>query len=221
MAANPIIESYVKGNPETHERGDCPFSHRALLTLAEKHVPYKEEYIDFNNKPKWLFDVNPKGSVPVIHDLEADKWVPDSSEIVDYLEDRFPDPSLGKHDAPPHVGEKLFPSFVAALKAKKDTDEESKKIGVLVQELEAINNHLRDNKTPYLGGERPNQADLGLAPKLYHVEVAMREFKGWEIPDLLSNLKEYNQRIRSRDSWKQTYYPEEKVVQGWKAHIEA
>lgn len=45
------------------------------------------------------------------------------------------------------------------------------------QELEAINNHLRDNKTPYLGGERPNQADLGLAPKLYHVEVAMREFK--------------------------------------------
>ena len=30
-----------------------PFSHRALLTLAEKHVPYKEEYIDFDNKPKW------------------------------------------------------------------------------------------------------------------------------------------------------------------------
>ena len=111
-------------------------------------------------------------------------------------------------------GEKLFPSFVAALKAKRGTDEESKKIGVLVQvwsaasvpltnlqsygasgnqghacshtsniyhldwqELEAINNYLRDNKTPYLGGERPNQADLGLAPKLYHVEVAMREFK--------------------------------------------
>jgi hypothetical protein len=30
-----------------------PFCHRALLTLAEKHVPYKEEYIDFSNKPKW------------------------------------------------------------------------------------------------------------------------------------------------------------------------
>ena len=30
-----------------------PFCHRALLTLAEKHVPYKEEYIDFDNKPKW------------------------------------------------------------------------------------------------------------------------------------------------------------------------
>ncbi len=30
-----------------------PFCHRALLTLAEKHVPYKEEYIDFADKPKW------------------------------------------------------------------------------------------------------------------------------------------------------------------------
>ena len=23
-----------------------------------------------------LFDINPKGTVPIIHDLEADKWVP-------------------------------------------------------------------------------------------------------------------------------------------------
>ncbi len=38
-------------------------------------------------------------------------------------------------------GEKLFPSFVAALKAKKDTDEESKKIGVLVQVLPATMHH--------------------------------------------------------------------------------
>ena len=94
-----------------------PFSHRALLTLAEKNAPYKEEYIDFDHKPDWcgafvgivacmhqcqsadkaaacvsgmhackhadcfvfdrrLFDINPKGTVPVVHDLEADKWVP-------------------------------------------------------------------------------------------------------------------------------------------------
>jgi hypothetical protein len=45
--------------------------------------------------------------------------------------------------------------------------------------------------------------------------------QGWEIPDELSSLKEYNQRIRSRKSWKQTYYPPEKVVEGWKAHLEA
>lgn len=36
---------------------------------------------------------------------------------------------------------------------------------------------MKDNKKEYLGGARPNQADLGLAPKLYHVEHAMREYK--------------------------------------------
>lgn len=39
-------------------------------------MPYKEEFIDLENKPQWLLDVNPKGTVPVIHDLEKDKWVP-------------------------------------------------------------------------------------------------------------------------------------------------
>ena len=28
------------------------------------------------NKPQWLLDINPKGTVPIIHDLEKDKWVP-------------------------------------------------------------------------------------------------------------------------------------------------
>jgi hypothetical protein len=30
---------------------------------------------------------------------------------------------------------------------------------------------------PYLGGESPNAVDVALAPRLYHVEVAMREFQ--------------------------------------------
>lgn len=45
------------------------------------------------------------------------------------------------------------------------------------QSLEEIDNHLRDAGTPYLGGERPNARDLELAPKVYHVTVAMKEYK--------------------------------------------
>ena len=43
-----------------------PFCHRALLTLEEKHVPYTSTLIDFNDKPQWLLDLNPSGSVPVM-----------------------------------------------------------------------------------------------------------------------------------------------------------
>ncbi len=35
--------------------------------------------------------------------------------------------------------------------------------------------------------------------------------QGWEIPSSLTSLHEYMKRIQSRDSWKQTYYPPEKV----------
>ena len=30
-----------------------PFSHRALLTLHEKHVPFTQHYVDLKNKPDW------------------------------------------------------------------------------------------------------------------------------------------------------------------------
>lgn len=105
---NVLAESYGQCLVLNRQMLAGPFSHRALLTLAEKDVPYKEEYIDFSDKPKWyassslqalcrsllffavctpfavinevapihrLFDVSPKGSVPVIKDLEQDKWV--------------------------------------------------------------------------------------------------------------------------------------------------
>jgi hypothetical protein len=31
-----------------------------------------------------------------MRDIEADQWIVDSGLIVDYLEDKFPDPRLGK-----------------------------------------------------------------------------------------------------------------------------
>lgn len=45
------------------------------------------------------------------------------------------------------------------------------------QNLEEINRYLESNKTPYLGGENPNAVDIALAPRLYHIEVAMKEFQ--------------------------------------------
>ena len=49
--------------------------------------------------------------------------------------------------------------------------------GLPAQSLEEINNYIRDNDTPYLGGERPNARDLELAPNVYHVQTAMRHYK--------------------------------------------
>lgn len=49
-----------------------------------------------------------------------------------------------------------------------------------VQSLQEIDTYLRDHgRTPFLGGDRPNAVDCMLAPRLYHVQVAMKELKVW------------------------------------------
>ena len=50
-----------------------------------------------------LFKVNPKGSVPAIKELDSDRWIVDSGEFVDYLEDKYPEPKLGKADSAPQA----------------------------------------------------------------------------------------------------------------------
>lgn len=50
-----------------------------------------------------LFKVNEKGSVPIVKDLEADKWYIDSADFVNFLEDKYPEPKLGKADSAPDV----------------------------------------------------------------------------------------------------------------------
>jgi glutathione S-transferase len=60
--------------------------------LAEKGVPYEPVEIDLSNRPSWLYEKNPAGKVPV---LEEDTLVlPESAVIMEYLEERYPEPAL-------------------------------------------------------------------------------------------------------------------------------
>ena len=67
--------------------------------------------------PYRLLEVNPEGSVPVVKDAETGEWFTDSAKFVDYLEDKQPEPALGKSADAPEAGSQVFPKFVAAIKA--------------------------------------------------------------------------------------------------------
>jgi RNA polymerase-associated protein len=71
----------------------CPYCARVRIVLAEKDVPYESVVIDLDRRPPWIIEKNPPfGRVPV---LEEDGWVlPESAVIDEYLEERFPQPSL-------------------------------------------------------------------------------------------------------------------------------
>ncbi|KAL9230540.1 hypothetical protein vseg_005878 [Gypsophila vaccaria] len=195
--------------------GDCPFTQRVLLTLEEKKVPYQIHLIDVNNKPQWFLDVNPEGKVPVIK--FDDKWIADSDVIVGLIEEKDPEPSLVPNPEVASVGSKIFSAFVNFLKSKDANDGTEQ---TLLDELKALDEHLKSHG-PYVCGEKITAVDLSLAPKLYHLEVALDHFKSWSIPEDLTHVRNYMKLLFSRESFEKTKAAKEYVCAGWAPKVNA
>jgi glutathione dehydrogenase/transferase len=193
-----------------------PFCHRALLALEEKHVPYEKIFIDFDAKPQWLLEANPAGSVPVLKDLATGEYLPDSGAIVDMLEERFPEPALGTNDSSPQIGGGIFGAFKEF--GKSSDEEAAAKEAALVQELQALEDYLKNADGPFVGGDAPCATDVSLMPKLYHMTIALKHFRGWELPGSFTAIKAYMDAFMARESWHNTEYSPELVIKGWIRH---
>ncbi|KAI3438883.1 hypothetical protein D9Q98_001298 [Chlorella vulgaris] len=212
-ASQPKYDIAVKGAGS--KLGDCPFCHRALLTLVEKKVPYTTTLIDFDHKPQWLLDVNPAGSVPVMKDLETGEWIVDSGTIADHLEATHPDPPLGTLDTSPQIGLDVLPKFKNFITS--NPEEAAAKEAELEACLRGLDAHLAASG-PYIGGEAPCATDLAVMPRLYHMQVATKHFRDWDVPAELQALQKYMELFMVRDSWNLTHYSPELVVAGWAKH---
>jgi glutathione S-transferase len=70
----------------------CPYCARARIALAEKGVEHETVAVDLEQRPAWLREKNPANKVPV---LDEDGWLlPESLVIVEYLDERYPEPPL-------------------------------------------------------------------------------------------------------------------------------
>ncbi|KAJ7515749.1 hypothetical protein O6H91_22G026000 [Diphasiastrum complanatum] len=212
--ATDVVEVLVKAAIEDPNRlGDCPFSQRVLLTLEEKGIPYDAKLVDLNNKPAWFLEANPEGKVPVIKD--DGKWVADSDVITALLEEKYPEPTLVTSPDNASIGSKIFPSFVKFLKSKDPSDGSEQ---ALLSELKALDEHLQKNG-PYVDGDRVSAVDLSLAPKLYHLEVALQHYKGWTVPSDFVALQAYTKALFNRESFLKTKSSADDVIRGWAKHV--
>ncbi|RID75144.1 hypothetical protein BRARA_B02202 [Brassica rapa] len=212
MAALEICVKGAVGAPDV--LGDCPFSQRVLLTLEEKKLPYKIHLANVSDKPQWFLDISPEGKVPVMK-LDG-KWVADSDVIVGILEEKYPEPSLKTPPEFASVGSKIFGSFVTFLTSKDPSDGSDK---ALLNELESLENHLKTRPGPFVAGEKLTAVDLSLAPKLYHLEIALGHYKKWSVPESLTNVRSYTNALFSRDSFEKTKAKKEFVVAGWASKV--
>ncbi len=70
----------------------CPYCARVRIVLAEKNVEVDVVEIDLSDRPAWLYEKNPSGRVPVLE--EDDRPLPESAVIMEFLEERYPEPAL-------------------------------------------------------------------------------------------------------------------------------
>lgn len=60
------------------------------MALHEKGLSFEESMVDIIKGAQfepWFLQINPRGEVPVLQDIG--KIIPDSTRIIDYLEDNF------------------------------------------------------------------------------------------------------------------------------------
>ena len=75
-----------------YDAARCPYCARVRIVLAEKGIEYEPIEIDLTDRPAWIYEKNATGRVPVV---EEDAWIlPESAVIMEYLEERYPEPPL-------------------------------------------------------------------------------------------------------------------------------
>ncbi len=141
----------------------CPYAARARIVLAEKAIAYDTVAIDLDDRPAWLYAKNPAGKVPVLEE-DGGFVLPESAVIMEYLEERYPDPPLLPADAAERALARLrierFDDFGTPYYAVRRGEQEAR--GRLDSALVALDSALEAQ--PYLTGRACGLADIAYVP---------------------------------------------------------
>jgi glutathione S-transferase len=150
--------------PTLYTAERCPYAARARIVLAEKGLDYDAVEIDLDDRPAWLYEKNPLGRVPV-YEEDGGLVLPESRVIMEYLEERYPEPPLWPADPAERAlgrlwlerfDERLGRAYYALRRGSEGAREElDAKLAQLDSALEA---------QPYLAGRAYGLADAGYVP---------------------------------------------------------
>ncbi|MCY7294803.1 stringent starvation protein SspA [Alteromonas sp. a30] len=185
-------------------------SHQVRIVLAEKGVGVEINYVDVNNLPEDLFEVNPYGTIPTLVDRELVLY--QSNIIMEYLDERFPHPPL-------------MPVYPVARGTSRlmmhriESDWYSLAHQVLSGEgdVVAARNDLREqilalapvfNEQPFFMSEEFSLVDCYLAPLLWRLPALGIELTG----NGSREIKNYMTRVFERDSFKASLTDQEREI---------
>lgn len=147
-----------------YDAARCPYCARVRIVLAEKGILYETVEIDLANRPSWLYELNPSGKVPV---LGEGGWIlPESAVIAEFLNERYPEPSLWPDDPGERAAGRLlvfrFDDFSKPYYALRRGEEGARKR--CEEELGFLDGLL--GGMPWLSGRSFGLADIAFLPWL-------------------------------------------------------
>jgi len=169
----------------------CPYCARVRIVLAEKDVELDAVEIDLSDRPDWLYEKNATGRVPV---LEEDRRpLPESAVIMEFLEERYPEPPL----LPPDPADRAFvrllifrdheltDPYYAFRRGEKGAREE---LDAMLGALDIVLGERR-----FLGGAEYGLADIAYIPWL----LRTRDMLGFDL-DGYPSLSAWLARLEER-----------------------
>ncbi|XP_028041031.1 pyrimidodiazepine synthase-like [Bombyx mandarina] len=154
----------------------CPYAERTVLTLNAKNIPYDLVFINLDQKPEWIFNFSPKGTVPAL-EYEPGKALFDSNIINVYLDEKYPEIPLQASDPLRRAQDKiLVESFAPAQSAYYTAAFNAQALEPSMVEtyhkgLEGLQKELETRSTKYLHGDEPGWVDYTLWPFLERFEA--------------------------------------------------
>ena len=198
------------------------------MFLALKGVDAKVTTIDLVRKPTFFKENYSGMKLPCLsHELPEGKRIiiDDAAEIEDHLEHYFPEPKLkftrNEDDGGAAKAEgRIFQKFSAFMR-NKDAATDEKMKGFLLDELSRLDKFLGSESKlagKFLAGNTMMQPDCVLLPKLNQLQVALKFYKDFDIPDKLENLHGYLIAAEGEEIFTGTRCDADEVVLYWSTH---
>jgi RNA polymerase-associated protein len=157
-----------------YDAARCPYCARVRIALADKGIDHELVAVDLDDRPAFIVELNPpKGRVPV---LEEDSFVlPESSDINEYLEERYPDPPLLPPDAADRARARLLVHRFDELLGDPYYDLYFDRPGGSTERLSSALAALdaRLTGSPYLAGREYSLADIAYVPWIFRAETRL------------------------------------------------
>ena len=187
-----------------------PLSHCVRIVLAEKDINVEINYVEGENRPEELAELNPYNSVLTLIDRELVLY--EAQIIMEYLDERFPHPPLLPVDPVARASNRQF-----RYRVMRD-------LYNLIDDLEGDNEiavanarkTMRDNLTaispifeqkPFFMSEEYSLIDCCMGPLLWRLNLY-----GIKLPSSAKPLLKYSELLFERDAFKQSLSDREKEM---------